>query len=262
VLNAQVKAGKRVLPDNATDYVYLFIGGIFSNGFPTAAYLQENMDALTKHECETRRVPIDTSQAVITNAAVVRDAAVRAHAETGKRVIFVGHSKGGLDSAAALAIYPEVAAITEALCTIQSPFGGSPIADDIAKDPVQNLLSSFVVRNIIGGDPRTGLDLQHSARKDFVAAHPLPPGLNIVSLATTSTSPFSVVAASGAYMKAFYGVPSDGLVVPSDAFIPGARTVFLSGLDHTDCVSPSIRRRRYTPSTITEGLVTLALSPR
>ena len=233
-LNAQAKAGNRVLPANAADYVYLFTGGIFSNSFPQSIYLHENIEALTSQGCDARRVPIQTNQSVLTNAAVVRDAALRANRETGKRVIFIGHSKGGLDAGAAIALYPDVAAITSGLCTIQSPWGGSPVADDIAKNPVEKLVGSFVVRTMFGGDPAMGLDLQHSARKAFMAAHPLPAGLNVVSLATTSASALSSVAATGAYMRTVYGVPSDGLVVPSDAFIPGARTVRLSGLDHMD----------------------------
>jgi triacylglycerol lipase len=259
-INTKAMAGARVLPANADQYVYLCVGGIFSNGFPEAMYLKENIDALKSQNCDARRVPIQTKTSVEANAKVIRDFAMKVYAETGKKVMFIGHSKGGLDSGAAIAIYPELKAITAGLITMQSPWGGSPIAADMGKDPIQKAAASFFVKKILGGDPACGVDLQHDTRQSFLAKYPLPRDVKTVCLATMCADPVSTVAWSGAYIAANYGVKSDGLVVPTDAFIPGCRSVLLSGLDHMDTVSPSPRRQFYTPRSITLSLVALALS--
>lgn len=51
-----------------------------------------------------------------------------------KRVVLLGHSKGGLDSAAALSIYQhELEDKVVGLVVAQSPYGGTPIASDIMR---------------------------------------------------------------------------------------------------------------------------------
>lgn len=49
--------------------------------------------------------------------------------------MLLGHSKGGVDSAAALSIYwPELKDKVAGLALAQSPYGGSPIASDIMRE--------------------------------------------------------------------------------------------------------------------------------
>lgn len=51
-----------------------------------------------------------------------------------KRVMLLGHSKGGIDSAAALSLYwPDLKDKVAGLAFVQSPYGGSPIASDILR---------------------------------------------------------------------------------------------------------------------------------
>jgi len=52
-----------------------------------------------------------------------------------KRVLLLGHSKGGIDAAAALSLYwPELKDKVAGLVLAQSPYGGSPIATDILRE--------------------------------------------------------------------------------------------------------------------------------
>ena len=52
-----------------------------------------------------------------------------------KRVLILGHSKGGVDAAAALSMYwPELRDKVAGLALAQSPYGGSPIASDIMRE--------------------------------------------------------------------------------------------------------------------------------
>lgn len=53
----------------------------------------------------------------------------------GKRVLLLGHSKGGIDAAAALSIYwPDLKEKVAGLALVQSPYGGSPLASDILRE--------------------------------------------------------------------------------------------------------------------------------
>lgn len=54
---------------------------------------------------------------------------------SGKRVMLLGHSKGGVDAAAALSIYSlELRDKVAGLALVQSPYGGTPIASDILRE--------------------------------------------------------------------------------------------------------------------------------
>lgn len=54
---------------------------------------------------------------------------------SGKRVMLLGHSKGGIDAAAALSMYSsELEGKVAGLALVQSPYGGTPIASDILRE--------------------------------------------------------------------------------------------------------------------------------
>jgi hypothetical protein len=90
--------------------------------------------------------------------ALVRDNAVRILAEvetlasrTGKRVVLVGHSKGGLDCAAALALFEHrLAPHVRGLVTVQSPYGGSPIAADLLAEPTLAKAVEVILEKLVG----------------------------------------------------------------------------------------------------------------
>ena len=258
-LDAAARAGRNVLPVDADNYVYLFAGGLFSNVIPAPLYGDQNMAALSAQGLDVRRIPLDTAQGVRHNARTVRDA-VLAASKTGKQVVLIGHSKGGLDSAAALALYPELKDKTRALITIQSPYGGSPMADDIIENPVLKQLGTSIVKDIFHGSTRSGLDLRYGARQKFLAAHPLPAGIPVISMASSQLSPLSPLFSTEEYLRQRYGLASDGLVAPVDAMVPGSRTVTLEGLDHGDATLSQFNPfKNYLPSDLTLGLVGLAL---
>lgn len=52
-----------------------------------------------------------------------------------KRVLLLGHSKGGVDAAAALCLYwSDLKDKVAGLVLAQSPYGGSPIASDLLRE--------------------------------------------------------------------------------------------------------------------------------
>ena len=67
---------------------------------------------------------------------------------SGKRVMLLGHSKGGVDAAATLAMYwPDLKDKVVGLALVQSPYGGSPIASDILR---QGQIADIETRHIMG----------------------------------------------------------------------------------------------------------------
>ena len=260
-LDQSVKAGEDVLPKDAKNYVYLAVGGLFSGAAPKATYFQQNLDALKAAGLDVGRVPVDTDMGVEYNAAIVRKAVLDA-AKSGKKVVLIGHSMGGLDSAAALSLYPELKDKVRALVTIQSPYGGSPMANDLVGNPVVKTLVGGAIE-AIGGEVACGEDLTYESRQAFLKEHPLPKGIPTVCMASSTINPLSPLYSSEEYLNARYGVKSDGLVCPVDAFIPGSETVTLGGLDHLDStMSGPHWFKPYKPQDLTLSLVAMALKQK
>ncbi|KAK4847631.1 hypothetical protein QYF36_004141 [Acer negundo] len=170
-----------------------------------------------------------------------------------------GHSKGGVDAAAALSLYwPDLKDKVAGLALAQSPYGGSPIASDILREgqlgDYVNLrkLMEILICKVIKGDMQSLEDLTYEWRKEFLRKHQLPRVLPIVSfhteagitpavLATLShvahaelpslssgqSAKIPVVMSLGAGMAACaqllqvrYSEKSDGLVTCCDAEVP------------------------------------------
>lgn len=74
---------------------------------------------------------------------------------SGKKVLLLGHSKGGVDAAAALSIYwPDLKDKVAGLALVQCPYGGSPIASDILRegqiaDKEARKIMEFIICKII-----------------------------------------------------------------------------------------------------------------
>jgi triacylglycerol lipase len=95
----RIRTSKPVLPEEAKSLVILLVPGLFTEHYP--GYMNDNMAHLTKLGLSVHKAALDTDVGVAANAARVRDAVLHAAAE-GKRVVIVGHSKGGVDAAHAI----------------------------------------------------------------------------------------------------------------------------------------------------------------
>ncbi len=257
-LYRDVLDGRPVLPAEAADHVYLVIKGLYGNQL--AGYMEANRDRLEDRGLDARLVPIDTEAGVERNAARIRDA-ILAATRTGKKVVIVGHSKGGVDTTAALSLYPELKDRVRALVAIQSPYGGSPVAEDIQGCNALRRITDGFVKNIWGGSPQSMIDLTYRQRRAFIAAHPFPSDVPTVSLASSRVVQLSSVMWKTAYYARYrYGKRSDGLVLPEDAEIPGSRVVRLDDMDHAEGGLVGVPGlRKHHPGDITEALVALAL---
>lgn len=69
------------------------------------------------------------------NAREIKDHVEELYKSTGRKVVLLGHSKGGVDAAAACSMFwPELKDKVVGIILVQSPYGGSPIASDILRE--------------------------------------------------------------------------------------------------------------------------------
>lgn len=85
---------------------------------------------------------LNNQSSVEKNAREIKEYIEEIYWGCNKRVLLLGHSKGGVDAAAALSMYwPELKDKVAGLALAQSPYGGSPIASDILR---QGQLGDYV----------------------------------------------------------------------------------------------------------------------
>ncbi|MEZ4400437.1 MAG: hypothetical protein R3B06_10485 [Kofleriaceae bacterium] len=253
------KAGTNQLPDDAKDYIYLVVPGLFTEHYP--GYMKDNMGRMAKLGLDARMVEIDTDASVEDNAKVIRDTINKIAKEEGREVVILGHSKGGVDATAAIAQYPELGEHVRAVIAMQTPYGGTPVASDIASNQTLLGLVGSAIKRLFKGDTKALTDLTYQARQQFVHAHNYDASkIPTISYATTGGPAISTTAPSAAYMSHQYGLQSDGLVPTGDAVIPGSDVVTADNQDHSSPVMGVIGRGKAdVPGDITEALITVAL---
>jgi len=143
-----------------TLYFWLFIG-LFSNHGPlyfvkTKAYFSKmglachiakihsevlpyiHPDFALKHlisQSSTLKKPLCMQSSVSKNAREIKEYIEEIYWGSRKRVLLLGHSKGGVDAAAALSLYwSQLKDKVAGLALAQSPYGGSPVASDILRE--------------------------------------------------------------------------------------------------------------------------------
>jgi hypothetical protein len=181
----------------------------------------------------TARVPLPTAAPVATNAARIAEAVL---AEPSP-VLLLAHSKGGLEALSAL-LMPGVAARCRGFIALQSPFGGSPVADlALSIGPLRDL-ADRALRLARLGDGEGLADLTCAVRRPWMAEHAaaiaaLTAGLPVTSLATRLPARpgwrDQAYLALAVWMEREGHGPSDGLVPVASTVLPGARHAVLEG---------------------------------
>lgn len=188
---------------------YLLVPGLFGQYYP--CYLWNVREHFQKRGAEVRiSAAADGEGGVGGNAAALCREIVAYHAETGGReVVLIGHSKGGIDCAAALAVHEaQLSGIVRGLITVQTPYAGSPIATDLLAFPVLTDLVARALELLIGlppGDGRRLLlpirDLTYRRRQGFLQRFPLPAQFPCVSMHSSTTSKASFLYLPAAYVR-------------------------------------------------------------
>ncbi|GLT51594.1 hypothetical protein SLA2020_249940 [Shorea laevis] len=259
ILN-NIRDGQQCILPNSM--VYLLVPGLFSNHGPL--YFVNIQTSFSNMGLTCHIAKIHSEASVEKNAREIKDCIEEIHRDSKKRVLLLGHSKGGVDSAAALSIYwSELKDKVAGLALAQSPYGGSPIASDILRGHISNhlhvpKLMEILICKVMKGDMQALEDLTYEKRKEFLKKHHLPRELPVVSFHTeASISPAALTTLSlvthaelptlicsgqptrlpvvmplGAAMAACafllqvrYKKKSDGLVTCCDAEVPGSVVV-------------------------------------
>ncbi|CAK9172733.1 unnamed protein product [Ilex paraguariensis] len=121
------------------------------------------------------------------NAWVLKQYIEELYWGSGKRVMLLGHSKGGIDAAAALSLYwCDLEDKVAGLAVVQCPFGGTPVASDILRegqiaDKETRRIMELIICKLIKGDMRALEDLTYEKRKKFIMTHKLPQNIPLIS---------------------------------------------------------------------------------
>lgn len=191
-----ISHGIHVLPNTM---VYLLVPGLFSNHGPL--YFTATKASFSKMGLTCHIAKIHSEASVEKNARELKEYIEEIYWGSKKRVLLLGHSKGGVDSAAALSIYwPELRDKVAGLALAQSPYGGSPIASDIMREGqigdyfnVRKLMEILICK-VIKGDLQSLEDLTYEKRREFLKKHHLPKDLPVVSFHTEANISPTVLA--------------------------------------------------------------------
>ncbi|KAG6389109.1 hypothetical protein SASPL_150568 [Salvia splendens] len=192
----ETRNGVHKLPDS---FVYLLIPGLFSNHGPL--YFVSTKRFFSKMGLACHIAKIHSEASVEHNAWELKQYIEELYWGSGKRVMLLGHSKGGVDAAAALSIYSqELRDKVAGLALVQSPYGGTPIASDILREGqvadketrriMEFLICKLIKINVteygygysfVKGDIRALEDLTYEKRKEFIRKHKLPDNIPLIS---------------------------------------------------------------------------------
>ncbi|CAK7337463.1 unnamed protein product [Dovyalis caffra] len=177
-----IRNGEHTLPNSL---VYLLIPGLFSNHGPL--YFVGTKRFFSKMGLACHIAKIHSEASVEHNAWELKQYIEELYWGSGKRVMLLGHSKGGVDAAAALSIYAsDLKNKVAGLALVQSPYAGTPIASDILRegqiaDKETRRIMELLICKIIKGDIRALEDLTYEKRREFISKHQLPMEIPLIS---------------------------------------------------------------------------------
>ena len=130
--------------------------------------------------------------------------------------------------------------------TVQSPYGGSPIASDLTANETLRGVTTRALETLLRAPRGEGartllpplLDVTYENRMSFLEHHPLPDRFPCVSFHTRTSSNNSVLALVAAYARNTYGEENDVLVCRVDAEVPGQPPFDGAEFDHADGAYP------------------------
>jgi len=175
------------------------------------------------------------------NAELIRDAVMGMPA--GQRLIFVTHSKGTVDTLEAIVKYPGVAERTSAVVSVSGAVNGSPLAD-VFPLFLSKLIHRIPLSSCPAGEGAEAVEsLRRNVRVSWLSTHRLPGSVRYYSLAA-----FTSRENTSRILRPFYDIlaktepVNDGMVISSDAIIPGSVLLGYPNADHFAVAMPFSRQ--------------------
>jgi pimeloyl-ACP methyl ester carboxylesterase len=245
------------IPAACYDCDYLFVPGLLTRW--NTGYFSPNMQRLASLGLTSRLTwAPHTMGAILANGESMRRE-LEAHT---RPVVVFGHSKGALDTWAALSQHPELAAKVRAFVALQSPVFGSEVADWYRATAFRRWAVRTGAR-LTGGSEQAVWDLTTASREAFVSEFPFPEPVQAFSIVSTFTRRFHRFYVGTRAMGLHGSAPHDGMVSVERGVIPGSRWIRLEDMDHLDPVSASdgieqfFASTTYDPAHLTEALLRL-----
>jgi hypothetical protein len=193
------------------------------------------------------------------NADIVRDGVMAL--PPGETLILVTHSKGTVDTLEALAKYPALADRVAAVVSVSGAVYGSPLADSTPGALIHLGHQIPLVTCPPGENAEAVESLRRSVRLAWFASHRLPARVRFYSLAAYAAPPdVSVLLVPFWSSLAQTDPANDGLVIASDAIVPGSTLLGYPNADHLAVAmpfppSPLINRNDYPRAVLLEAAV-------
>ncbi len=255
----------RVLPDN---YQILFVKGFLSNATKKAGvgYFEDQKKWFESHGVTTFRIEKgnvpgwDSENLPTTNAPFLINTIHTLHNNhPQKEIIIISHSKGGLDTLAALLsndgqdllkLTKGKKSIIAGWISLQAPFEGTPIADELSEYKTL----TFLLANAMGGEKQSLSDMSRQTRcnasakaRDNTPLENIGRKINMLSFASWKKKDpdnRSALAIPRDTIKRGSGLNNDGLVPVQSAILKNkdgkviGHFIKTKGFDHAVPVMP------------------------
>lgn len=226
-----LRSGARPGADLCQGVTFAFVPGFAYKRDPsTGAALALQREAVAGLGCRTYFIDVDEIGSVAYNAAFIARR-LTALAETEARIIVVSASKGGPETALALAqLQPDVAAKVFAWVNVGGILRGTPLADQARRWP-----QAWLARTVFWflGFPRELFeDLSTERRRSAFDALTLPRGVRQLNYLAAPLSGAVQPDVRGRYQSLAPLGPNDGLTLLGDAITQTGDTIVELGSDH------------------------------
>ncbi|MGZ5093009.1 MAG: hypothetical protein ACXWCY_07665 [Burkholderiales bacterium] len=249
----------------ASDVTFVFVRGLFGAWIPR--HLAQPLEALRRAGAETRIARSSAAGTVEANAAsIAHDIEVRT--APSRTLVFLCHSKGGLDTLLMLARFPHVRQRTRAVVLCQTPRGGCAVLESVVRHRhrqslvgLNRRLQERLVRTTIavcGARAAciqlTGGEIETVVQEVDGAARSVP----LLSVASWSGEPSAWLDSQHARLSQIRpGCAHDGLFFTQDLIWPLGEQILLPRLDHSQ---PTVGGGALDHGRLWIALASLALS--
>jgi hypothetical protein len=222
---------------DAANYRLLLVPGFIASCFPEIRTFGDILPAAEAKGFAVDLLAAEGRNGVAANARLLGEQVDRLPAD-GRRLIFVGHSKGATDVLALLVERPDIASRTAAVLSLAGALHGSPLADRL--DSLYRVtFGAFPFSACNRGEGDAVADMQRTARKTWWAQNGPRLAVPIYSLVTVPEfgriaaplyTPFLLLSGISRY--------NDGMLLARDQVAPGGALLGIVDSDHLSIAIP------------------------
>jgi pimeloyl-ACP methyl ester carboxylesterase len=223
----------------------VLVPGAFSECFGEEALpFTEGAERLRSRGYRIESLVVSGRSGTAHNAAQIAESMSQFEPTAGRKLVFVGYSKGSTDVLDYLVRYPQQAARVAAVVSVGGPIMGTPLADWGA-GPYKTLVGKVPRGKCAPGDGQVIESIRMETRAAWMQAHALPAGVRFYSIAGAPVRErVARVLVPAWHYLGRTDWRNDGQVVASRSFIPGATALGYVNADHWGL---AMRNEKYHP---------------